>query len=219
MKWMPCPACAMRWVGGVSPADCPVCAGEARLPINPVVARDLGVQGHENPESLMKGRDFTDDLVARGARVVSAGVWLGLARAARDSRRRNAGVGPLRERVEHWWGANVFGEGGNLHVRCRCLEPLPGDGALVSGLCAAHERVGRGRVAPGRLPRLSAAGHPSDLALLVDPVDLDSTPGKRYAATERTWRQASRLEMAVEMVASDWVSVDQPSVEMIGEEA
>lgn len=207
MIHMPCPVCAMRWVGGVAPKDCPVCAGEARLPINPVVARDLGEQGHENPDSLVKGRDFTEDLVERGARVVSAGVWLGLARAARDARGSGRGARVLGERVSHWWDANVLGEGGNRHRKCMCLFPMPGDGALLGGLCAAHERVGRGRVAYGRLPRLSASGHPSDFALLVDPVDLDSTPGKRFMVRERTWRQASRLELAVEEVASDWVSV------------
>lgn len=205
--FFPCPACALRWVGGVSPEDCPVCAGEARLPINPVVARDLGQEGHENPDSLLKGRDFTGDLVERGARVVSAGVWLGLARAARDARGSGQGARVLGERVSHWWDSNVLGVGGNKHRKCMCLLPMPGDGVLLAGLCAAHERQPGERARLGALPRLSAGGHPSDLALLVDPVDLDSTPGKRFMVRERTWRQASRLELAVEEVASDWVTM------------
>ena len=200
---IPCPVCMMAWAGAVAEADCPVCEGEARLQLS---------------DSAVK---------AYGARTVSAALWLGLARAARkamvdhpddvEGHHRKAVLGACVGRAV---AANLVGEakpwGGEGRAwsfkndswtrrepdpvrlsRLLCDAPLHESDVVT--LMAPHEPPGAAcrPVARGGRPALSEHGHPSLLAVVADPYDMDLDNRKRVADWARKWREADMLDRAV----------------------
>ena len=201
--FIPCPVCMMAWAGAVSEPDCPVCEGEARLQLS---------------ESAVK---------AYGARTVSAALWLGLARAARkamvdhpddvEGHHRKAVLGACVGRAV---AANLVGEakpwGGEGRAwsfkndswtrrepdpvrlsRLLCDAPLHESDVVT--LMAPHEPPGPAcrPVARGGRPALSEHGHPSLLAVVADPYDMDLDNRKRIAEWAAKWREADVLDRAV----------------------
>ena len=202
-RYVICPACCMSWAGSVSEPDCPVCEGEARLQLSDSAVR------------------------AYGARTVSAALWLGLARAARKAlvdypddvsgtHRKQALAGCVA-RAE---ATNLVGEarawGGEGRAwsfkndswtrrepdpvrlsRLLCDAPLH-ESDVVS-LMAPHEPPGAScrPVARGGRPALSEHGHPSLLAVVADPYDMELDNRKRVAEWAAKWREADVLDRAV----------------------
>ena len=200
---IPCPACMMAWAGAVAEADCPVCEGEARLQLS---------------DSAVK---------AYGARTVSAALWLGLARAARkamvdypddvEGHHRKALLGACVGRAV---AANLVGEarawGGEGRAwsfkndswtrrepdpvrlsRLLCDAPLHESDVVT--LMAPHEPPGAScrPVARGGRPALSEHGHPSLLAVVADPYDMELDNQKRVHQWAGKWRDADVLDRAV----------------------
>ena len=203
VTFIPCPACMMSWAGSVSEQGCPVCKGEARLQLS---------------DSAVK---------AYGARTVSAALWLGLARAARkamvdypddvEGHHRKAVLGACVGRAV---AANLVGEarawGGEGRAwsfkndswtrrepdpvrlsRLLCDAPLHESDVVT--LMAPHDPPGPAcrPVARGGRPALSEHGHPSPLAVVADPYDMDLDNQKRVAEWARKWREADVLDRAV----------------------
>lgn len=199
----PCPVCMMSWAGAVAEADCPVCEGEARLQLSDSAVR------------------------AYGARTVSAALWLGLARAARKALvdypddvtgvHRKAALGACVGRAV---AANLVGEarawGGEGRAwsfkndswtrrepdpvrlsRLLCDAPLHESDVVT--LMAPHDPPGAAcrPVARGGRPVLSENGHPSLLALVADPYDMELDNQKRVADWGKKWREADVLDRAV----------------------
>lgn len=221
MVYAPCPACMMRWVGTVASPDCPVCQGQARLEINPRVALAEGIAAWPDRDRIDHGaHNLTDETLRLfGARIVSKGLWVSLARVARDTADKpvESRCEALRGCVALWRRWNVLGVGVPAPEACGCFEPLPGDDALLAGLCAAHEKPpARSKVTElGGGPRRSASGHPSPLAMAVDPVDLDTRAGKRFLEDRRIWNAADALDQAVTELANTTRS-EQPGFDLIG---
>ena len=202
-RYVICPACCMSWAGSVSEPDCPVCEGEARLQLSDSAVR------------------------AYGARTVSAALWLGLARAARKALvdypddvtgvHRKAALGACVARAT---AANLVGEakawGGEGRAwsfkndswnrrepdpvrlsKLLCDAPLHESDVVT--LMAPHEPPGAScrPVARGGRPALSEHGHPSPLALVADPYDMELDNQKRVAQWAAKWREADMLDRAV----------------------
>ena len=200
---IPCPACMMAWAGAVAEADCPVCEGEARLQLS---------------DSAVK---------AYGARTVSAALWLGLARVARkamvdhpddvEGHHRKAVLGACVARAE---AANLVGEakpwGGEGRAwsfkndswtrrepdpvrlsRLLCDAPLHESDVVT--LMAPHDPPGAScrPVARGGRAALSEHGHPSLLAVVADPYDMELDNQKRVHQWAGKWRDADMLDRAV----------------------
>ena len=200
---IPCPACMMAWAGAVAEADCPVCEGEARLQLS---------------DSAVK---------AYGARTVSAALWLGLARVARkamvdhpddvEGHHRKAVLGACVARAE---AANLVGEakpwGGEGRAwsfkndswtrrepdpvrlsRLLCDAPLHESDVVT--LMAPHDPPGAScrPVARGGRAALSEHGHPSLLAVVADPYDMELDNQKRVNQWAGKWRDADMLDRAV----------------------
>lgn len=201
--FIPCPVCMMAWAGAVAEADCPACEGEARLQLS---------------DSAVK---------AYGARTVSAALWLGLARAARkalvdhpddvEGHHRKAVLGACVGRAV---AANLVGEarawGGEGRAwsfkndswtrrepdpvrlsRLLCDAPLHESDVVT--LMAPHEPPGAScrPVARGGRPALSEHGHPSLLAVVADPYDMELDNRKRVHQWAGKWRDADVLDRAV----------------------
>lgn len=199
----PCPACCVSWVGAVSDPGCPVCAGEARVELSESAVAELG------------------------ANTVSAALWLGLARAARQAAADHpddvAGVdrrAALAACMGRAVAANLVGEakawGGEGRAwsfkndswtrrtpdpvrlsRLVCDAPLRESD--VTALFAPHQPPGPEcrPVARGGRPVLSEHGHPSLLAAVVDPYDVHLDNRKRWADWGARWRAADVLDRAV----------------------
>lgn len=202
-KSIPCPSCMMSWAGAVAEPDCPVCEGEARLQLSDSAVR------------------------AYGARTVSAAIWLGLARAARKALadypddvtgvHRKAALGACVARAT---AANLVGEaklwGGEGRAwsfkndswtrrepdpvrlsKLLCDAPLHESDVVT--LMAPHEPPGAAcrPVARGGRPVLSEHGHPSLLAMVADPYNMDLDNRKRVADWAKKWREADVLDRAV----------------------
>lgn len=219
MVYAPCPACCMRWVGAVASPECPVCGGEARIAINRRVALAEGLSAWPDWERVYHHTVPEGEAVALGARIVSRGVWLGLARVARDTADKpvEARCEALRARVRVWREWRVLGEGVPAPEACGCFAALPGDDALFAGLCAAHVRPARRSkvTALGAGPRLSASGHSSPLAMAVDPLDLDARAGKRFLDDRRVWNAADALDLAVTGLANS-TRCEAPGFDLVG---
>ena len=203
VTFIPCPVCMMSWAGAVAEADCPVCEGEARLRLSDSAVR------------------------AYGARTVSAALWLGLARAARKAmvdhpddvtgthRKQALGAcvgravaGNLVGEAKPWGGEGRAWSFKNDSWKRREPDPvrlsrLLCDAPLYQSdivtLMAPHEPPGAScrPVARGGRPALSEHGHPSLLAVVADPYDMDLDNRKRVAEWARKWREADVLDRAV----------------------
>ena len=212
MVYAPCPACALHHVGAVSTPDCPVCAGEARISLNDKLALAEGYDAWPDREALwdhgVEKNVPESALLALGAGILCRAVWLGLARAARstvgctDVER----VRVLRARLAGFRDSHVIDS--VAPVTGPVLVPEPGDDALVAELDAVPAGPSFTRLPNGQPPSRSAAGHPSPLAMLLDPVDLDTPPGLRYTDHARVWRVADEIDRAVTLNASTHANPD-----------
>lgn len=201
----------------MSPKDCPVCAGEARLEVNAAMALQEGLEAWPDRDRVYHGTVPKEDATLLGARIVSTAVWVGLARCTRDTAER-----PLHERRQalgrraadfrRW---HLLRGGAPVRRVDECLPPDAGDKALVTGLCAPHERPTSRCLDLGEAPRVSAAGHPSVFARVVDPMDLDGPRGKRFMDNRRVWNAADSLDRAVTEVANTGRNDDE-QYDMVG---
>lgn len=205
MAYAPCPACALHHVGVVAPADCPVCDGEARIVLNDALAMAEGYQAWPDSDQLWRGVDKIPVGRIRdlGLGILCRAVWLGLARSARSTvgQPEEVRVAALRERVRVLRDAQVLDSTAPVGAPAS-LVPVEGDDWLLADLAAAHTGPSFERLPLGEPPARSAGGHPSGLAKLVDPVDLNTRPGARHLEHMRVWRAADVIDQAVTLVAA-----------------
>lgn len=205
MAYAPCPACALHHVGAVATPECPVCGGEARIVLNEALAMAEGYQAWPDGDQLWRGVDKIPVGRIRdlGLGILCRAVWLGLARVARATvgEPEEVRVAALRERVQVLRDAQVL-DGAAPVGSPACVVRVPGDDVLLAGLSAAHTGPSFERLPLGEPPARSAGGHPSELAKLVDPVDLNTRPGARHLEHVRVWRAADVIDQAVTLVAA-----------------
>lgn len=204
MLYAPCPVCVLKHVGTVSAPECPVCAGEARITINERMALTQGLDAWPDKDRCYHGTVPHDRAKRMGAEIIACSLWLALARCAKDTASLDdeQRLDALSVVVEHFHTARLLGA--DMDDVSRETHTTNEDSEVYAQLSEPHAGRTFTRLPHGTPPVKSEAGHPSTLARLVDPYQIDIFPGERENTHRRNWFNADVLGQAVDRVAGTW---------------